>query len=118
FSSRGPSPQKGSDGSDRKPDISAPGSSITSSVPGGGYATLNGTSMATPAVTGVMALIMGKHRDITHDEIYQAITSSALDIDAAGYDYNTGHGLIDAEAAMKAADAIVAARTGAALVAA
>ena len=40
----------------------------------------------------------------------KAISTSARDIDAAGYDYNTGHGLIDAEAAMKAADAIVAAR--------
>lgn len=110
FSSRGPSPVKGDDGSDRKPDIAAPGHQINSTVPGGGYAVLSGTSMATPAVTAVIALLLSKYKDLTHAEVVQAITTSAKDIDAAGYDYNTGNGLIDAEAAMKAADAIVAAR--------
>lgn len=110
FSSRGPSPVKGADGSDRKPDISAPGHQIMSTLPGGGYGALSGTSMATPAVSGVIALILSKHKDMTHDEVVKAITTTARDIDAEGYDYNTGHGLIDAEAALKAADAIVAAR--------
>jgi bacillopeptidase F len=111
FSSRGPSPVKGPDGSDRKPDISAPGKDIVSSIPGGGYASFSGTSMATPAVAGVLALLLSKHKDLTHEEIMKAITTSARDLDAPGYDYNTGAGLIDAEAALKVADAIVAART-------
>ena len=110
FSSRGPSPIKDANGSDRKPDISAPGHQINSTVPGGGYASLSGTSMATPAVSGVIALLLSKHKDLTNEEIVKSITTSAKDIDAQGYDYNTGHGLIDAEAALKAADAIVAAR--------
>jgi bacillopeptidase F len=110
FSSRGPSPIKGADGSDHKPDIAAPGHQITSSVPGGGYKVLSGTSMATPAVTGVIALLLSKYHDLTHEEVVKAITSSAKDIDAPGYDYSAGNGLIDAEAALKAADAIVAAR--------
>jgi bacillopeptidase F len=110
FSSRGPSPLKDANGSDRKPDIAAPGHQITSTVPGGGYASLSGTSMATPAVSGVIALILSKHKDLTNDEIIKAITTSATDLDAPGYDYNAGNGLINAEAAMKAADAIVAAR--------
>ncbi len=110
FSSRGPSPVKGADGSDRKPDISAPGHQVVSTVPGGGYKSLSGTSMATPQVSGVLALLLSKYKDLTHDEIVKAITTSARDIDAPGYDYNAGYGLIDAEAAMKAADAIVAAR--------
>lgn len=118
FSSRGPSPIKDPSGSDRKPDISAPGALINSTVPGGGYRVLNGTSMATPAVSGVIALVLSKHKDLTNDEIVKAITTSARDIDATGYDYNTGHGLIDAEKALEAADAIVAARKGAAVVAA
>ncbi len=43
---------------DAKPDLVAPGVSITSTIPGGGYGTQSGTSMATPFVTGSSALLM------------------------------------------------------------
>lgn len=77
-SSRGPVTV---DGSQRmKPDISAPGTSIRSSLPGGGYGYKTGTSMAAPHVAGLVALILDAHPGLRGevDRIEQLIEQTAV----------------------------------------
>ena len=54
-------------------DLAAPGVSIYSTVPNGGYGTKSGTSMATPHVVGVAALVRGLHPNWTSTQVIDAI---------------------------------------------
>ena len=54
-------------------DIMAPGKCILSTVPGGGYASLSGTSMAAPAVTGAVALYKSSRPNATPAEVREAL---------------------------------------------
>jgi CSLREA domain-containing protein len=60
--------------------ILAPGSSITSSVPGGGFATWNGTSMATPHVLGAFALIRQAVPGVSIDDTVTALQATGTPI--------------------------------------
>lgn len=60
-----------------KPDILAPGTNIRSTVPGG-YQELQGTSMAAPHVTGVIALIKEAHPNWTNEQIFGAIKTTGM----------------------------------------
>ena len=76
--------------------VSAPGVKIRSSVPGAGYATYSGTSMATPHVAGVAALVYGAHPDWTNQQVKQKIISTATPL---GNHWLYGAGLVNAAAA-------------------
>lgn len=58
-------------------DIAAPGTGIFSTIPGGGYAALSGTSMAAPQVAGTAALLWSVVPGATVSEIREAILSKA-----------------------------------------
>ncbi|WP_417732209.1 Ig-like domain-containing protein [Rosistilla oblonga] len=62
-------------------DLLAPGVGIRSTIPGGGYETANGTSMASPHVAGTAALIWAALPEATVDEVREAILSpNSIDI--------------------------------------
>lgn len=65
----------------RNVDIFAPGVSILSTVPGGRYRPMGGTSMAAPAVTGVVALIRSYYPKLTAAQVKQIIMKSGTKID-------------------------------------
>lgn len=63
------------------------------------YEYYNGTSMATPHVTGVAGLVWSYYPSCTASQIRNALTKTATDIDVAGRDNRTGYGLVNADAA-------------------
>jgi serine protease len=75
-------------------------SSITQ--PASGYEAWDGTSMATPHVSGVAALVWSGVPNKTNAEIRAALTSTALDLGAAGRDVYYGYGLVQACDALEA----------------
>ncbi len=80
-------------------DVAAPGVSVYSTYPGNSYATMDGTSMATPHATGVCALIWSTGSYTTASAVRTRLTSTCTDIGAAGFDNSFGNGLINADAA-------------------
>ncbi|MCK8125256.1 S8 family serine peptidase [Pseudoalteromonas sp. 2CM39R] len=84
-------------------DMGAPGSAILSTIPGGGYASYSGTSMATPHVAGAAALVLSVNPDLTTLELKELLMSSG-DANAAlngktvaGTRLNINQALIDAD---------------------
>jgi subtilisin family serine protease len=63
------------------------------------YGSLSGTSMATPHVSGVAALVWSLAPSATARQVSNALRASARDLGDAGFDPLYGHGLIDAHAA-------------------
>ncbi len=100
FSSRGPSTCSAPAEFLIKPEVSAPGSGVYSSIPGGGYSYYDGTSMATPHVAGVVALMREAAPNIEVETIKQILMDSAHDFGPAGEDNSYGWGFIDAYSAV------------------
>lgn len=92
--------------------VSAPGSDIISTLPLAGsmmgkeFGFASGTSMAAPAVTGLVALVRAKYPALTVPQVKQLIEKSADDLGEPGFDEKYGHGRINVEKSLKAADLI------------
>ncbi|MFS0861961.1 S8 family serine peptidase [Fredinandcohnia sp. 179-A 10B2 NHS] len=81
-------------------EVMAPGSSIYSTYPNSRYATLSGTSMATPHVAGVAGLIRAANPNISVAEARNILRNTAQE---AGSFSQYGYGIVDAHAAVVAA---------------
>ena len=75
--------------------VAAPGQDITSTWRADGYATISGTSMAAPFVTGVLALYLAHHGPATHAEIIDVLAKTSRDAGPDGHDPEYGWGLLD-----------------------
>lgn len=99
FSSRGPSPCGGSGALLIKPEVCAPGVAVRSSVPGTGYDSFNGTSMAAPHVSGAIVLLREAFPFLSGIQLKLALYNSAIDLGTFGEDNAHGKGMINLESA-------------------
>lgn len=98
FSSRGPVAVQWA----IKPDISAPGSAVWSTVPGG-YQAMDGTSMAAPHVAGAFAVLKEAHPNWTDKQLIGALKTTAQPFEEKEHRLNAttqGMGLLQLEAAI------------------
>jgi subtilisin len=87
FSSRGP-----------EVELCAPGVSVRSTLPGGLFGPMSGTSMACPHVAGVAALAWGGHRYASNVTLRRLLAWTADNLGAPGRDDEYGYGRVDAGA--------------------
>jgi subtilisin family serine protease len=80
FSSAGPTPVS----LQLKPDVTAPGVDVLSSIPAHGFEVLDGTSMATPHVAGGAALLLQRHPTWTVEQVKSALASTGDEVHPTG----------------------------------
>jgi hypothetical protein len=85
-------------------DLSAPGENIPVAVPtwasASGYAAADGTSFSSPLVAGASAWVWTRRPELDVTQLFDLMRWSATDIDAQGFDVDTGWGLLNVPAAL------------------
>jgi len=71
-------------------DLAAPGSYIYSTVPGNGYTTMSGTSMATPYVSGAASLVLAAQPNFTYFQLRNALLQGVVQTTALSGKVQTG----------------------------
>ncbi|MEX2462422.1 MAG: S8 family peptidase [Paenibacillaceae bacterium] len=84
-------------------DVTAPGVNIASTYPHNQYAALSGTSMASPHVTALAALIRSTNPQLKNTEVMEIMRKTAEDLGTPGKDKYYGYGQIDVVRALQAA---------------
>lgn len=84
-------------------DVVAPGENIASTYYNQQYASLSGTSMASPHVAALAAMIRSANPDLTNVEVMQLMRNTAIDLGEPGKDKYYGYGLIDVKKALEGA---------------
>ncbi|MCK5847576.1 MAG: S8 family serine peptidase [Caldisericia bacterium] len=83
-----------------KPDISAPGSAIYSSIPGNSYEYFSGTSMSSPHVAGAAAILKQVNPTATAWDLRNMLIWGAEDLGVKGWDTRFGNGALDIESSL------------------
>lgn len=81
-------------------DLAAPGDRIYSAITGGSYGYESGTSMATPVVSGVAALVRSRNPFLSSGQVETILKKSTVDLGTKGRDSLYGYGRIDANKAV------------------
>jgi subtilisin family serine protease len=76
-------------------EVAAPGVDVTSTWNDGAYNTISGTSMATPHVSGVVALIRARYPSATAAQIVAKLDGAVDDLGAPGRDTSFGFGRVN-----------------------
>jgi thermitase len=76
-------------------DVAAPGDQVYSTLPGGTYGHESGTSMASPHVAGLAALLFSYMPSLSNTQVSNIIEETADDFGAAGWDQFYGYGRIN-----------------------
>ncbi len=84
-------------------DVAAPGDRVWSCSQNNGYRFISGTSMATPHVTGLAALIRSVEPNIPNTAVARLLQETTDDVESPGWDEFTGYGRVNAHAALLAA---------------
>ena len=115
FSSRG-----AADGTGPQVDVVAPGDTIMAALSPSvlapltecaeiqqpGYFCISGTSMASPHVSGVVALMLQANPQATPTQVKQCLRSTAVDMMTPGFDIHSGLGMVDTKAALTCVHAL------------
>ena len=84
-------------------DLTAPGVNIVTTMAGGGYGGVSGTSFSSPIAAGIAALVLSRNPSLSAQQLVTLLEQNSDDLGAPGYDQIFGWGRVNASRAVVAA---------------